>query len=248
VGFSESEIKGSIRTLLYALVRDDGTYQLIGRTGNGLSGEQKEALYKRLAPTVIKSNYIEVDSNHAVFHIVMPSLVVELSLTDVIAENASGAVSNPLLAENGGALNRAGAVNGYSFVSAVIERLRGDKQPDSSAANIRQVSAIYAASPERTLKQAGLEKGSLPASTMQKREVYKKEGKSFMLLKFLTWKTNKEDYGYPAYVFSFTNFSAGRAEPLSVDIRISSSEAQITQIEQEFEAKHVKTGWVKDGK
>ncbi|MDR2767263.1 MAG: DNA ligase, partial [Treponema sp.] len=90
IGFSESEARSTVRTLLYALRKEDGSYQVIGRTGNGLSGEQKQELFTRLMPLKIFSNYIEVDSNHAVFHIIKPELVLELSANDVLCETASG--------------------------------------------------------------------------------------------------------------------------------------------------------------
>jgi hypothetical protein len=74
-------------------------------------------------------------------------------------------------------------------------------------------------------------------------EVYRKESKSPMVMKFLVWKTNKEHEGnYPAYVFSYTNFSVSRADPLALEVRVSNSEAQIMGFYRDYAAKNVKIG------
>jgi hypothetical protein len=66
-----------------------------------------------------------------------------------------------------------------------------------------------------------------------------------MVQKFLVWKTNKEQHGYPAYVLSYTNFSSERSEPLTLDMRVSNDEQQIMQLYTEFIGKNVKSGWEK---
>jgi ATP-dependent DNA ligase len=239
VGFSESEIPGFVRTLLYALINEDGSWQIIGRTGNGLTEDQKKSLYKRLSASKIKSNYIEVDSNRAAFHLVRPELVVELEAGDVICENSKGDIINPILELQDGVFKQSGRVPGFSLISAVIKRFRDDKKPDDVGVRISQINSRAYRS------QAG---GKRPAeklipSTILVRDVYKKEGAA-AVQKYMVWKTNKEAHGYPAYVFSFTNFSAGKAEPLSIDMRVSGSEQQIMALYRDFLAKNVKTGWV----
>jgi uncharacterized protein YegL len=242
IGFSESEAPGTVRTLLYALRTEDGSYQVVGRTGNGLSGEQRQELYKRLMPLKIYSNYIEVDSNHAVFHIVKPELAVELSANDVLCETTSGLIKNPLLEMHDDGLKHCAAVPGYSLVSAVVERLREDKKTDTTAVRISQLE-------ERAFNPLA-QKAHAPhihaPSQILAREVYKKEGKAPMVMKFLAWKTNKEHEGnYPAYVFSYTNYSASRADPLALEVRVSSSKTQVMDFYREYVAKNVKTGWIR---
>jgi uncharacterized protein YegL len=242
IGFSESDERGAVRTLLYALRKEDGSCQVIGRTGNGLSGEQKRELFTRLMPLKILSNYIEVDSNHAVFHIINPELVIELSANDVLCENSSGMIKNPLLKMKDGALKHCATVHGYSLVSAVIERLREDKKPDITVVRISQLE-------ERVFnplaKKEHIPESHAPSQILV-RDVYRKESKSPMVMKFLVWKTNKEHEGnYPAYVFSYTNFSVSRADPLSLEVRVSNSEAQVMGFYRDYAAKNVKTGWTR---
>jgi hypothetical protein len=77
------------------------------------------------------------------------------------------------------------------------------------------------------------------------REVYVKESKGIkMVRKFMVWKTNKEETGqYPEYVFHYTDFSAGRAEMLQRDIKVSNSKEQIEEIFAAEVLANVKKGW-----
>jgi ATP-dependent DNA ligase len=254
VGFSEVDGGGAVRSLLYALMKSENgeadQYQIIGRTGNGLTAEQKKSLYSRLMAQKIPSNYVEVDSNHAAFHLVKPELVVELSVNDILTENAAGLIRNPLLALQESRLNKIGAVPGYSFVSAVIERFRDDKTVNPVDVRLSQIP-VQAALPPAVVPV-------LPAETTPSkvlfRQVYKKESSSIMVQKYVVWCTNKGgsprninsagNKDYPSFVFSYTNFSAGRAEPLAIEVRISESREQIMDLCRRCIEKEVKTGWV----
>jgi hypothetical protein len=240
IGFSESDIPGFVRTLLYALVNEDGTYQIIGRTGNGLNGDQKKELWNQLMPLKVPSNYVEIDSNHVAFHLIKPMRVMELSVGDVLCETSSGGITNPVLKFNSDHFNHTGTAPGFSFVSAVIERFRDDKKPDEVGTRISQISERFyrpAVSHNRGMD-------NLAPSKLLVRDVYIKESASPMVMKFMVWKTNKETANYPSFVFSFTNFSTGRADPLTVDMRVSNSEDQIMSIYRDFVAKNVKPGWL----
>jgi hypothetical protein len=130
---------------------------------------------------------------------------------------------------------------GYSLVSAVIERLREDKKPDTTAVRISQLE-------ERVFNPLA-KKEHAPQihapSQILARELYRKEGKAPMVMKFLAWTTNNEHEGnYPAYVFSYTNFSASRADPLALEVRVSNSKTQIMGLYRDYVAKNVKTGWI----
>ena len=78
-------------------------------------------------------------------------------------------------------------------------------------------------------------------------EVYVKISKGTkMVRKFMVWKTNKEATGeYPAYVFHYTDFSAGRAEMLKKEIKVSDSKKQIEEIFASELLENVKKGWEK---
>ena len=240
IGFSEtSDARGQVRTILYALRNDDGGFQIIGRTGNGLSTEQRSELYSRLMGMKIKSNYLEIDSNHLAFHMVRPELVIELSIIDAISENISGGIRNPLLEYSNDEIKQTGNCAGYSFMSAVIERLREDK-----IASIRDVS-ISQISTRTPIRQDNepIQKRNMPLSQLLRREVWTK-GEAVQ--KLLVWKTNKEQFGYPAFSTSWTSFNPNIAEPFKVDMRITNCETQINRLAEQFIAKNIKAGWVKE--
>jgi hypothetical protein len=86
----------------------------------------------------------------------------------------------------------------------------------------------------------------LPKSEVLRREVYIKELKGeTMVRKLLLWKTNKDQVAedYPAYVVHLTDFSPNRKDPLSRDMRISSSFEQIQQLFDELKAENITKGW-----
>ena len=94
------------------------------------------------------------------------------------------------------------------------------------------------------MEKASVQPEQNAPSTLLKRTVYTKEsGDTTAVQKYMVWKTNKTG-NYTDYVFSYTNFSSTRKEPLLVDVRLSNSEAQIMRIYNEFIAKEVKTGWI----
>ena len=59
-------------------------------------------------------------------------------------------------------------------------------------------------------------------------------------------KTNKENLDdYPAYVYHYTDFSAGRKEMLKKEIKVSNSKKQIIDIFESEILDNVKKGWEK---
>jgi hypothetical protein len=46
-------------------------------------------------------------------------------------------------------------------------------------------------------------------------------------------------------VFSYTNFSVSRADPLALEVRVSNNEAQIMGFYRDYTVKNVKTGWTR---
>ena len=72
VGFSEGtgEDQGQIRCLLLAMMTQEGTFQVIGKTGGGFSDDEKKEILERLPPMIVESQYIETDSNHTAFHMI----------------------------------------------------------------------------------------------------------------------------------------------------------------------------------
>jgi hypothetical protein len=246
VGYSEGtgESRNSIRTLLLAMMTSENRYQIVGKTGNGFSDDQKRELFDKFSKMVIDSRYIETDSNHVAFRMIRPETVIEISVNDVLFEASDRMITNPRLEIQGLCYQILPPCNGVSFIYPIFVRMRDDKQVNEVNVRLSQVKDfIYV--PDLEVSQAAVD---LPKSEILFREVYKKEAAGkLMVQKFVIWKTNKEllDNNYPAYVMHYTNFSSDRKEPLQRDVRTSNSEDQIREIAKALIGENVKKGWVK---
>lgn len=246
VGFTEGtgEARGQVRTMLLALMPEEGKYQVVTKIGGGMTEKQKKELYEYFAPRVMQSEYTDTDSNHVAFRMVEPDKVLEFSVNDVRWETPNGMIENPLLEIVEGHYRLADSVNGISFVAPIIERFRDDKQSDAGDVRLAQVENISSFEPE------DLENLPIPVlreSEMLFREVYRKDvGEKVMVKKFVGWKTNKEKSDeYPAYVFHITDFSSGRAQKLQRDVSITSDRKQLDEMLKTALEENVKQGWKK---
>lgn len=240
VGYSENPDNPSqVRSLLVALATDDGSYQPVGHVGSGLTEASRSELHARLSPSEVPSSYIETDTNRVAFHMVRPELVLELRINDVLFESTSGPVVNPLLEFGDSGWRRAGSATGLSILHPVLVRVRDDKAASGADVRLEQIDQHWSW-PLPPHQEAA---ASATPSTVLRREVYTKRLRDkLMVQKFLVWRTNKES-GYPGYVLAYSNFSAGRAQPLATEVRISNSEEQILAMADELVADKVKAGW-----
>ena len=243
-GYSEGmgDMQGQLRSLLVALMPEDGVYQIIGHVGGGFSEEERREFLQKLAGMVTSSTYTETDANHVAFRMVRPEWVIEAQINDVIFETSAGPQLNPQLVFRDG-YTRIGSAPGVSIIFPSFSRLRKDKTPNAVDTRYSQIDEIA----WQPVAASGGE-AALPASTLLRRELYRKDlGGKLMVQKYLAWRTNKTQAGYPAYVFTYTDFSSGRAEPLKVETRISDDETQIMAFFEDYLAQNVKKGWVKVG-
>jgi len=223
-------------------MKKNGNLQIIGKTGNGFSDDQKKDMFKLLSGKHIESDYIETDSRNMAFHMVIPETVIEIAVTDILTENSKGNILKPVLKPEKDQITFIRTGPGVSLLHTSFERIRDDKSANLPDIRFEQVSSLV------YVKEEPDNKTELNKSKMISRDVYRKESKgNIMVLKIIAWKTNKEkdDPRFPGYVMHFTNFSSGRKDPLKREIRISSSEKQILEISQQYIEKNVKKGWVK---
>ncbi|MEI6209525.1 MAG: hypothetical protein WCP20_22310 [Desulfuromonadales bacterium] len=244
IGFTEGDgdNRGTVRDLLFALLHDNGVFQVPGKTGNGLSDAQKKDFFTLLSAIPAESRYIETDSRNVAYRMVQPKYVAEVSFIDLMTESsANERKQNPLISWDGKAYAPLAPCNGVSMSSPVFERMRDDKLPDADNAGISQLTRLLG-------DEAGTasEAVTLTPSTVIRRELYTKgAGDKLMLQKYLVWKSNKEtaDTRFPAYVLHYTDFSVGRKEMLKRELRASCSEEQILALCDEMIAENVKKGW-----
>lgn len=242
LGYTEgdNDNRGKIRDILVGLMTDNGTYQVIGKTGNGFTEDQKTSFFEKLSVIHVESQFLETDSRNIAYHMVKPEIVVEIGANDLLTESSKGVKENHQLGYND-SYTVTGIVPGISLIHPVFERLREDKSAEVEQVNIKQITELVYVGPSDANKAV-----DLPPSELLFREVYVKQSKGQkMVQKFMVWKTNKSDLdsSYPAYVMTYTNFSPTRKEPLKRDVRVSSNREQILEIKDAFVAKNVKKGW-----
>ena len=238
IGYTTTE--RGIRDMLFAVRLEDGKYQMFGRGSSGMSDDDRASVAERLAKTHVESQYVLSDSRGIAYQMVQPTLVFEISVTELVPRGNDDKIKmNPLLSydEKQGWIME-GVTPGVSVLGVAVERERTDKKPTETDVRISQITDIV---PFEQVE--GATKGE--PSTLLERHVYKKvSGAKVMLHKFLLWKTNKEQTGrYPAYIIYHTDYSSGRKELIKRDMLYSNDEKQIRELLAAEIADNVKKGW-----
>lgn len=248
VGFSEGpgDQKGQLRSLLVALMPEEGKYQIIGRVGGGFSEKLKKSMFIRFTEKIIDSDFIETDTNFVAYQMVEPDTVIEISVNDLLYETTAGPKLNPVLTIFNGHYLFEANVEGFKMLAPGFERFRDDKKASPEDVRVSQIDDFSYLERER---KAIPEPVTPHKSKLLLREVYRKEsGSKIMVQKFLVWKTNKEKSGdFPAYVFYCTKFSSERAEPLQREVNISDSYDQIMSLQKNARETNIKKGWIEVG-
>jgi len=245
IGYAESDKEeNEIRDILVALMLENGNFFPFAKVGTGFSSETRKWLFENLKSKHVDSEYIEPTKSGLAIQFVKPEMVIELGFLDVITETHDEPyIFKPVLKfdEKKGYLLE-GRIPGFSIISPVFERIREDKSVNPTDLRLSQITDW--------VEIPSIEKRNLKfgKSELLEREVYVKETKGVKAVrKFLLWKTNKEESGiYPAYVASYTDYSAGRASgELQIEVKVSHDKNQIYQIYQELITDNVKKGWNK---
>ena len=243
LGYSEGQGSraGMLREVLVGLCVAKDEYLLLTKVGNGYSEDERIKLLKDLEKKKVDSGYIEVSGSNVAFTMVAPNQVVEFSCLDVFGENSKGGISKMCLSYKDGTYTATGKQPMASVISPVFIKMRTDKNPNMEDAGLSQITKII------SLDKDAAKKLDLKKSEILLREVYVKKSKGMkMVRKFMVWKTNKEATGeYPAYVYHYTDFSAGRSEMLKKEIKVSDSKKQIEEIFAAEILENVKKGWEK---
>ena len=243
LGYSEGQGSraGMLKEVLVGLCVAKDEYLLLTKVGNGYSEDERIKLLKDLEKKKVDSGYIEVSGSNVAFTMVAPNQVVEFSCLDVFGENSKGGISKMCLSYKDGTYTATGKQPMASVISPVFIKMRTDKNPDTEDAGLSQITKII------SLDKDAAKKLDLKKSEILLREVYVKKSRGMkMVRKFMVWKTNKETTGeYPAYVYHYTDFSAGRSEMLKKEIKVSDSKKQIEEIFAAEVLENVKKGWEK---
>lgn len=244
IGYTQrSEDETQTSSLLLALIRPDGSYQIIGHCGNLGSENERRKMNVMITQFDCESNYSEANTRGALFQPVRPELVVEVRISDVQADTSSGdPVQRMVLSFEDGKWTAKRRMPGVSILHPRLQRIRDDKKPIVEDVPIRQVfERVHLVDIETKADVV-----DLPKSEVLRREVYSKvtKGKT-AVRKLVVWKTNKEteDPMYPAFVVHWTDYSPGRKDPLKRTVRLAPDKGLALEIADDLINSEIKRGW-----
>lgn len=244
IGYTDrQEDPEQVRSVLLALMRNDGHFQIIGSCGNLGDANSRKDLMDRLKDSHVNSNYRHVSKSGVLYQFVDPKIVFEVRINDAQTDLATGSpVEKMILQHSDHGWSAVRKMPGVSLIHPVMSRLRDDKQ-------VNEVDVRMAQLNERCFIpdiDSQVELKSLPTSTLLRREVYGKLTKGELAVrKLLVWKTNKdeEEADYPAYVVHWTDYSAGRKDPLKREVRLAPDEDTAQAIAEDMLVANIKKGW-----
>ncbi len=248
IGFTrKAEDPELLRSVLLAVMRDDGRFQIIGSCGNFPGIDMRRKLLTQIEPLATTSSYAYASSSGALFQFVRPELVFQVKLTDVQAEDSSSKpIRRMVLSHDEAGWQAVAPMVGVSILHPVFERVRDDKEVN--AVDVRASQLL-----ERALVtdlNAEAVRVELPDSEILRRQVWTKTTKGKVAVrKLLLWKTHKElvDAAYPAFVVHWTDYSPGRKEPLKREVRLAPDLDAAEAIAEEMVTAGVKKGWAEVG-
>jgi len=230
-----------VRSILLGLIKEDGTYQILGGCGNMGSEEDRKSLLSKLQALKTESRARYASDGGGLYTFVKPELVAAVTITDLQSLLSDGSPATGMHVTFGkDGWSSLGMHPGPKLIHPVVTGLLSDKKADQATAGFAQVADYL---PPAKKEQAS---GKLPENTVIRRDVWTKTAKGATAVrKLLVWKTNKEsiDTTYPAYVVHWTDYSAGRATPLDRDVRLASDEKSALAIAEELIAENIKKGW-----
>ncbi len=237
-----------VRELEVGLVRDDGTFQLVGSVGGGMSEDDRARWHEKLALVEARSSFRLANREGTLCRFVRPEIVVEVRVSDFLSTDAWDAPIRRMSLSYD-------PVEGYRplselrtavLIHPVLLRERADKKADATDAGMTQITSYL-----EDLSVEPRAAGAIVhrASQLVRRAVWTKETKGQLAVrKLVVIKTNKEHEGtHPPYLVHFTDYSAGRKTPLETTIRTASSLEGAERAAGAWIEENVKKGWAEVG-
>jgi hypothetical protein len=246
IGYTERyEDSTQVSAIALALMHDNETYQFIGSCGNLGSDKNRKVLMKLLEKNQVDSTW-RLSSRSGVMHrFVKPTLVVEMKATDIQSEDSIGEpIKKMSLCFDDSGWSAVGKSYTASVLHPVLVRIREDKEVCQNDIRASQLSDLCFLHKGTTTETPAI----LPESEILKREVYTKNIKGSMAVKKLVlWQTNKQkaDPDYPAFVLHWTDYSPGRRNPLTRQVRLAPDKKIAQDLFESILSENIKTGWEK---
>lgn len=244
-GERQEDGKTQVRELTLALLRDDGTMQILGTVGNGMDEGDRVTWHKRLSEIEVQSSFRMANREGTLCRFVKPEIVVEVKVSDIVDTDSRDLPVRRMALkydeQNG--YSALGTLPIVSLIHPVLVGERSDKLIDGGSVGLDQVYA-HVPFAGRDLKASARD---LAQSEVFERRVWTKSarGGGLAVRKLVAFATNKaeEDPNYPPYVAFFTDFSPGRKEPLQTDMRVGATKDSIEAHVAAWVEKNVKRGW-----
>ncbi|MFN7699988.1 MAG: hypothetical protein ACK5U8_18975 [Deltaproteobacteria bacterium] len=233
-----------VRELQVGLFRDDGTIQLVGSIGTGLSEDDRARWHQRLSAIEVKSAFRLANREGTLCRFVRPEIVIEMRVSDLLVTDAWDApirrMSLRLVGEGEVRYEAVSELRTAVPLHPVILRERSDKKANATDAGMAQISSY--------LEEVGVEPiqaGARVAAEVALRGVFTKETKGQVAVrKYLVIRTHKEREGtHPPFAVFFSDFAAGRKEPLQSSLRTAATLEEARGHVERWLAENVKKGW-----
>lgn len=246
VAFGERTVGelAQVRELTVALVRDDGTHQILGTVSGGLSDAERGAWHARLSAMEVPSAFRMPNSEGTLCRFVRPEIVLELKCSDLIDRSAGDRQVRRMAVrfDPSRGYEAVGSMPIVAMIHPVIVRERDDKDPDAIGVGLEQVYAVV----PFDSRHDSASTQQLPAGEVLARKVFVKETKSApMVRKYVAIATNKRevDPRYPHFVLFTTDFSPNRADALKTGVAVAATRERLDAAVESWVAANVKRGW-----
>ncbi len=243
LGFGEHRAGdvSDVRELIVGLMRPDGGFQVLGTVSNGLRDADKVAWYKRLEPMVVPSQFRMANSEGTLCQWVRPEIVVELRVSDLLDSDGQDApIRRMVLAFDPATGWDTKEIRPFvSLIFPIFVRERTDKQVDPIFVGLEQITSIVPLD-SRDARPVGV-----PVATARvlSRRVWAKPGKGGTAVRKAILVETHRGEGNPPFVAHFTDFSAGRKEPLQTALRVASTRAKGEAAVESWIVENIKKGW-----
>lgn len=231
-----------VRELQVGLLREDGSFQLVGSVGTGFSDEDRLRWHARLHAIETKSSFRLANREGTLCRFVEPSIVVEVRVSDFLTSDSWDVPIRrmSLSWDPASGWKPIGERRTAVFLHPVIVRERTDKKVDVGSVGMEQITAHLSEVTDDAVQPV-----QRASAEIVRRGVFTKEAKGqTQVRKYVVIRTHKEDEGtHPPFVVFFTDYSHGRKDPLQTSLRTAATEAGVDVLVASWYVENVKRGW-----
>jgi hypothetical protein len=231
-----------LRELSVGLVRDDGSFQLLGTVGGGFSEEDRITWLGKLEQLETTSSFRMANSEGTLSRFVRPEIVIEVRCSDLLVTDGDERQVRRmcLTYDKDDGYATVGETPTAVMLHPAFLRERSDKRVDAGDVGLGQVTSRVQFEEEHNA-QARTGGG---AATVLERKVWTKETKGLTAVrKYVLLETCDPGPDFPALVLFSTCYSPGRADPLQTTLRSADTRATADRQIALWMEENIKKGW-----